>query len=481
MSIFRTLLPLLIGCLLLSAPEAGSQTPDSLVFSVVDSFPYPAPYSAYTARFDRLGRPYIYTANKEYGVVFFKYTPALGLHPVRVFMVTQFQNLLKPTDLVQRGQYLYVALGDFESLSPQAAGLAIIDLTDPESATILGQWNNPTFNKGCAAICVDSTHAYLALMEKGILVLDVSDPSAPAFTSKLALDLNWPAPPGLFNVPHARGLALRDTDLWVSFDAGGLRRVDVSDKLFPKETARYLNPALDAVAQPAYNSANLVGDYLFAAVDYCGLDVVDISTPAQPQNAAWINPWNCTNSSWNGSPGHSNQVATARHDSLLFLSGADTELLAYSISTPGQPRPIGQWGALQDSVATWGLDANDSLVVLTQLWSPLDIPFVAQHGGLKLLRYRHASTSTSIEPTPDAPGIGLAPNPVRDLLHIHFPDSGAYAWTLIDALGRVVMSGRQAAGEARTRVLDLQHLPAGAYRFGWQAGRSAGSRLLLKP
>lgn len=469
-----------VQILLLSTLVAQS---DTLLFTPLSTFPYPTPYSAYTARFDQLSRPYLYTANKEYGVIIFDYSNSLDLKPVRTITVQQFQNL-KPTDLAQEGNYLYVSLGEFQGLFTQSAGLAVIDISDPENAVVLGQWSDAAFNKGAAALQVDGDYAYLGAMEKGLIVLDVSKPNDPKYLSYAALDLNWPVPPGLFSVPHARGLALRGNEVWVCFDAGGLRLVDVSDKQNPAETAKYMNAALDAVAQPAYNTAAIVGNYLYATVDYCGLEVVDITKPMQPVSAAWVNPWNCTNTSWDGSPGHTNQVATARHDSLFFVTGGDTEVIAYSISNPEQPLQRGQFAHLKDSVVVWGLDVNDSLVVLAQVWNPLNTPYIGKKGGIALMRWSAGLVSDNHAPGQAALSLQIMPNPLLDMANIRYdlPAATRVRWQITDALGRVREKndlGIQPAG-GHSIELPLQGVPAGVYFLTfWMDERTFG-RLMVK-
>lgn len=458
---------------------------DTVLFEPLSAYPYPAPFSAYTARFDRLNRPYLYTANKENGVILFDYSNPLELKPVRAFTVQQFQNL-KPTDLVQQGNYLYVSLGDFGGFSTQSAGLAVIDIGDPAHAAILGQWSDATFNKGSAAVRVEGDYAYLGAMEKGVILLNIAQPGNPQYVSHVVPDLNWPVPPGIFSVPHARGFALRDNEAWVCFDAGGLRLIDVSDKQHPVESAKYLNTNLDAAAQPAYNTAVIAGNYLFASVDYCGLDVVNVSNPAHPHNAAWVNPWLCSNTNWDGSPGHTNQVATACHDSLLFLSGGDTEVLAYSIADPEHPRQAGQYARLQDSLVTWGLDVNDSLVVLAQVWDPLNSPYIAKKGGISLLRWACPAVSANQEAGAPAFFVRVAPNPVKAVAIIRYflPAAAKIRWVVSDALGRVMLSNpatEETPAGFNTTELDMANWPAGIYYFSfWANGLTRGQVFIKK-
>ncbi|MBK8921266.1 MAG: T9SS type A sorting domain-containing protein [Saprospirales bacterium] len=480
MQLNRTLLLAFLGFLSASTLRAQS---DTILFTPQATYLYPGTYSAYTARFDRLGRHFIYTANKEYGLIVFDCSNPEVLQPVRTLPVEQFQQL-KPTDLTQQGNYLYVSLGGFDGLFPQKAGLAIVDITDPANATLTGQWSDAAFNKGAAAILVEGDYAYLGAMEKGVIIVDVSKPDSPNYVSHLVPDINWPAPPGIFSVPHARGFALRNDELWTCFDAGGLRLIDVSDKQHPVEKSRYINTQLDAVAQPAYNTARIAGNHLFAAVDYCGLDVVDITDAANPAMAAWVNPWNCNNTNWDGSSGHTNQVATACHDSLLFLSGADSEVLAYGITNPLQPRRQGQYAVLHDSIATWGIDVNDSLVVLAQIWNPLQMPYIAKKGGIRLLRWICPKTTGAGETPAGSLYLNIFPNPLRETAQLVFdlPDAAEIAWTVFNAQGQPVLERqpfRQEAGK-HTVTWDTGQWPAGPYVLAFRANGRVMIRKMLK-
>lgn len=469
--------------LVLSLCSSLSAQPDTLLFTPVSGYAYPAPFSCYTARFDLLHRPYLYTANQEYGLIVFDYSNLQEIKPVGVLHVSQFQNL-KPTDLVQEGNYLYVSLGGFAGVITQNAGLAIVDISDPAHPVITGLWTDPAFNKGCATVRLQGQHAYLGAMDKGVVLLNISNPAKPVYTSHVTLDLNWPAPIGLFSVPHARGLALDGNHLWTCFDAGSLRLVDIFDKQNPYEAYKYLNEDIDAAGRIAYNNAVVVGNYLYVAVDYCGLEIIDISNPNQPVNAGWENPWNCSKLNWDGRPGHTNQLVTACRDSLLFVSGADSEVLAYSLATPAQPRLLGQHAILKDSVATWGVDANDSLIVLAEIWNPLNTPYVAKKGGIQLLRWNCPATTAAPAVSEDAQAFSFTPNPWRrsGQLRYRLTRADQVQWRLYDVLGRPLLSSapvRQEPGEHRI-TMENTGLKEGAYFIVLQIGNQTFSQMVLK-
>ena len=157
----------------------------------------------------------------------------------------------------------------------------------------------------------------------------MSEPTDIGFVSSFLPDTLWP---GIVAYPpNARGMALKGDTLFLCFDAGCVRAIDVSDKSAPVEIGHYVNPQQPINTAVAYNNAVIVGDLLYVATDFCGFEVVDIGDPANMEQVAWVNPWNCNGLSWFGSDGHANELITAMNDSLLFISGGDSEVLVLSL------------------------------------------------------------------------------------------------------------------------------------------------------
>ena len=109
----------------------------------------------------------------------------------------------------------------------------------------------------------------------------------------------------------------------------------MSDPSNMTETGMYMNWDLYDVAAPAYNNVAVIGDYAYVPVDYCGLDVVYLAGDTM-SNAFWFNPWECTELNWDGAPGHANEVRVVG-DSLLFISGGDSEVLVFDVTGPFHP------------------------------------------------------------------------------------------------------------------------------------------------
>jgi hypothetical protein len=125
---------------------------------------------------------------------------------------------------------------------------------------------------------------------------------------------------------NARGMAVRGGIVYLAYDAGGLRILDARNKAKPVEIGRYSNPAMDSKPR-AYNNVVVDGTLAYVTVDYCGLEVLDVSKPSAVKRVSWWNPWKCDASPWNWftSPGHTNEIAYDPQCGLLFLSSGATQ------------------------------------------------------------------------------------------------------------------------------------------------------------
>lgn len=448
----RTIFIGLLSCFSLGFSAFGQST-DTVNISYVSGFEFSWTYSSYTALFDQQQRPYIYTANSELGVITFDITDINDPTPIDTLWQIDF-GTLKPQNLFLDNDLLYVALGGFQGLALQRAGLAIVDVSNPETPTILAQWDSTAYMQGAAVVEVANGVAYLGAMEEGVIILDVSDPSNISFMSVATLDDQFPHVPGLFSVPNARGLSIKGDTLIVCNDAGGLRMVDVSDPYNPIEVGKYVNWSLDSIAQPAYNNVLLVEDYAYVPVDYCGLDVVNVAD-TNMFNVHWHNPWACDPTNWNGRPGHTNQVR--RVDDLIFVSGADSEVLVYDITDRENPIQVGLYANVGDSIVSWGIDANDQYICLALVDNSLaQIPYISDHGGIIILEYQ---SLVGVRPM-EVGTFEVYPNPSTGLVSLNFEESMEREIVILDQVGRNILSERSVASKVQ---LDISNLPKGLY------------------
>lgn len=448
----RTIFIGLLSCFSLGFSAFGQST-DTVNINYVSGFEFSWTYSSYTALFDQQQRPYIYTANSELGVITFDITDINDPTPIDTLWQIDF-GTLKPQNLYLDNDLLYVALGGFQGLALQRAGLAIVDVSNPETPTILAQWDSTAYMQGAAVVEVANGVAYLGAMEEGVIILDVSNPSNISFMSVATLDDQFPHVPGLFSVPNARGLSIKGDTLIVCNDAGGLRMVDVSDPYNPIEVGKYVNWSLDSIAQPAYNNVLLVEDYAYVPVDYCGLDVVNVAD-TNMFNVHWHNPWACDPTNWNGRPGHTNQVR--RVGDLIFVSGADTEVLVYDITDRENPIQVGLYANVGDSIVSWGIDANDQYICLALVDNSLaQIPYISDHGGIIILEWQ---SITSVQES-EVGSFSVFPNPTNDRISLTFDHPKERTIVVSDQFGRILKSQ---VSRLTNVQLDLSDLEPGVY------------------
>lgn len=459
---------LLTGIGLCSLPVVlDGQAIDTVLLSEESFTHHPFVYSTFASLIDRNDAPYLYTANVEYGLRIYDINDPASPQEVVAQWPPVFGGL-KPTNLFQDGYLLFVALGGFQGAT-QSAGLAILDVADPEGPVILDRWDSAAFNTGCSVVRVQDGYAYLGAMESGLVILDVSEPTDISFVSSFLPDSTWP---GIVDYPpNARGIAMKGDTLFLGFDAGCVRAIDVSDRSAPVEIGHYVNPQQPINTAVAYNNARIVGDLLYVATDFCGFEVVDISDPANMLQVAWVNPWNCNGLSWFGSDGHTNELITAMNDSLLFLSGADSEVLVYDITAPTQPQLVGGFIHPNDSSVVWGLDVHDDLVSVNYIDNSLVIfppqPYYADDGGFQLFSW-HADLSTRMDAIATRTGVfRLWPNPASDHIIIEIGDQEPGTIIVLDPLGRVVQRTRTNGGKT---TLDVSSLAPSTYAVTLERG-----------
>jgi hypothetical protein len=461
----KTKLTILFACL--SAALFAQPVNDTVIFNELGHYyftPSSTYYSSYTPLFDRLGRSYVYAAGKESGLVTFDISNTLNPSPVSSLMPTFFGGLM-PTGVAQDGNYLFVSLGNFQG-SGQTAGLAILDVTNPASPTLLDQWDSTYFNKGSAQVIREGDYAYLAAMDSGVVILDVSDPQNIYYVSHIVPDPNF-GPQGY--TYHSRGLFLSGDTLLVAHDNGGLRVVDVANKNAPVEIGMFTSPTIPAFGNSNsvfYNHVYRIGNYAYCAIDYMGWEVVDVSDPATMTEVAWVNNFACDSAAdWFDSPGHTNEIAMASSPDFMVMSGAATEIVAIDPSDPQQPRLMGWYGTPSDNnFATWGVDVYGNMAVVAIVHNFFNWPYISTEGGIRLLNWSYLLDAETEEFR--AGTLNMYPNPTSGSCTIELPATreGVYTIEVIDVLGKVVRTqpadSRMNGGKAEA---DLSGLASGIY------------------
>lgn len=440
----------------LSVIRLAGQNRDTVIFQPKGRFDFSLLYSGYTPLIDRLGRPYVYLATKELGLVTFDISDKSHPFPADTIPVAQLGNL-KATGVSQAGTTLFISLGDFQGAG-EKAGLAIFDFSNPLKPLLLDRWDSTTFAKGSTSVQIQGDYAYLSAMDEGLIILDISNRKQIRFVSQLIPDSKFG---NHHNGYHTRGLYLSGDTILIAHDNGGLRIVDLTNKKKPLEIGQYVNQTIDSTGIAYYNHVLPIGNFAYCAVDFCGIETVDISNPSKIKNAAWLNPWNCTSQpppfgSWNGSGGHCNEMAYSRAHHQIFISGGDSQILALDTKDPYHPRMNGMYGPSQDNIGSWGTDVFDELIAIANIHT-LGFPFKSAVGGLELIQWTQ-STLTEEHATTH-PEAWLYPNPCYDQFVINANQSlEGVTLLLVNDLGEVVL--QKTLNQELTQRIDCHKLPS---------------------
>ncbi len=157
-------------------------------------------------------------------------------------------------DVVVRGNYAYVA----------SAGLKILDVTHPSSPEVVGFLPSP---HKTLLTRLFLAHPFIYMNDgKNLSIGDVSDPKQPKLL-------------GSFTSPNSVvDLAISDPYVFLAEGEKGIRILNITNPSDPKEI--HVNPIH---ADALFSS----GKYLFVADRIRGLSILDISTPTQPKEVGF--------------------------------------------------------------------------------------------------------------------------------------------------------------------------------------------------
>ncbi len=409
-------------------------------------------------------RPYLYAAAKEGGLIIYNVSSLSTASQVATVPSSSLAGL-DVNSLVQSGNYLYLALGDIFSSSSQKSGMAIIDVSSPASPLIKSVYTY-TANSGAGGVAVDGNTAYLAAMQNGILVLDVTNKSNVQLVSVKKPSVNFPvvnpSSSDLLKI-NARSLIVKNNLIYLCYDAGGVRILDAGNKASLKETGRYANSLLNNRPR-AYNNLVLNDTLVYVAADYCGMEVLNVKDTAHIKQVGWWNPWNCQNTgnTWFNSPGHTNEIEFDPACKLIFMSAGRSDLMAVSVANPAMPDSCSQFGLKTDSIGTWGLGRYGNQIYLAYLstW-PLFTPFRSEWSGIKIITYNNACVTELFEHI-NTEGVSVYPNPANDKIYFEGVSSTNGSLCIYTLTGTLIYEKDFAAGSLRWQ-LDTKSMARGMY------------------
>lgn len=336
-----------------------------------------------TMQHDNSGKEFLYVAAKDGGLRIYDVSSTPKL--VRSLPVKDLKSL-HVCNLSQSGNYLYLALGNSFAKAKQYPGLAIIDVTDPANATVAGLWSDNTSKSGAGIVRCVGNYAYLGAMSNGLIVLDVTDKKNPKKVAQLIPDIHYPDAKADPQKVNARGMDIAGNYLYLCYDAGGLRIIDITKPTAPFEAGRYANPVMNGKPR-AYNNVVIDSIYAYVAVDYCGMEILNISNPKSISQVSWWNPWNCQESAmnWFKSDGHANEIAIDKKNKLIFLSTGKSDLNVVNVSDIRNPVLAYIYGGVTNEQGTWGVSVYGNKIYLAYICA--FVPFKSNWTGVKILSY----------------------------------------------------------------------------------------------
>jgi len=408
-------------------------------------------------------KPYLYVAAKAKGLFIYNLSN-LNLPTLSASIAASAFANLDVNSITQSGNYIYLALGDIFNASSQKSGMAIVDVSNPPNPVVKSVFSF-TANSGAGSVAVDGNYAYLAAMQNGILVLDISNKSSIQFVSQAKPNVNFPvANPSSSDLLkiNARNVVVKNNVLYLCYDAGGIRVLNAGNKNALSETGRYSNTLLNNRPR-AYNNLALNDTLAYVATDYCGMEILNLKDTAAIKRIGWWNPWKCetTGNTWFNSPGHTNELEFDPLCKTVFMSAGRSDLMAVNVSNPLAPDSCSQFGLKTDSVGTWGLGRYKNQIYLAYIstW-PLYTPFRSEWSGIKIVTYNNAC-STGLNNIASNTGILVYPNPAGQKLYIQHTNTNVQIY-LYSADGKLIAATEGGVSD-NTTVVDTKTLSRGLY------------------
>jgi len=378
-------LALIVATGLLSFQQATDLEKISGNIIIRDNYSIPSTCSAMflTAKADAQGKSFLYIAAKDAGLKIFSVNGDPKL--IAGFSIDSFHSL-HVMNLSQSGRYLFLALGNHFGSALQSPGMAIVDVNDPAHPLLKAVWQDNSKRGGAGIVETVGNYAYLGAMKNGLYIFDISDKSKPERIASFVPSISYPdarPDPKKYN---ARGMTVVYDLVYLCYDAGGIRIINVADKKNPAELGRYSNPEMNGKPR-AYNNIIIDDSLAYVAVDYCGMEVLNIKDPANIKLVSWWNPWNCRSGplKWFSSNGHCNELVMDKTNHLVFLSSGKSDLQVVDVADPAKPVFKTLYGGINNNMGTWGVSLSGKNIYLTYVCAV--IPFYSNWTGVKALTF----------------------------------------------------------------------------------------------
>jgi hypothetical protein len=162
-------------------------------------------------------------------------------------------------------QHVFVQ-GNYAYLADVNGGLRIIDVSNPASPVEVGSYvDSQTCTKG---VYVSGNYAFLAEHFDGLVIIDISSPTTPVKVGECDTPI------------HARNVHIQGNYAYVAAEDSGLRIINISNLSSPYETG-YYNPTSDV------NEVFVKNNYAYLSQDN-GLQVLNVSNPSSPSEISFV-------------------------------------------------------------------------------------------------------------------------------------------------------------------------------------------------
>ncbi len=251
---------------------------------------------------------------------------------------------LTVTEIAREGSGNYtkvIVVGNYAYAAPGSKGLDIIDISTPQTPTLVGNYSFEEVN----GIAVNGNYAYVAAT--GLQIIDISNPNNPTLVGSYNIsgEVNGVTVNG--NYAYVVNGVLQSNDLRLD---GALQIINVSSPNSPTNIGSH------DTSGEAWN-VTVNGSYAYVADGSTGLEIIDISNPNKPTLAKSY-----------GISGYAEDVAV--NGSYAYVAGWSSGLEIIDISSPNSPSNVGNYDT---SGEAWNVVVNGNYAYVADGASGLQI------------------------------------------------------------------------------------------------------------
>jgi hypothetical protein len=230
-------------------------------------------------------------------------------------------------------------------------------------ATAIGAFDTPGYAKG-VTLSPDGAIAYVADRDKGLQIIDISNPAAPALIATFDTQ----------GFSESVTLSPDGTIAYVADHISGLQIINIANPLVPTLIGYYDTPAF-AMSVTLSQDSNIA----YVADSNSGMQIIDISNTAEPLLIASYN-----------TPGYAMSIALSADGSVAYIADGIRGLQIIGIANPEEPSLIGSFettGSMQkialssDGTTAYVADRNTGLQII-DISDPVTPSLIGSYGAI---------------------------------------------------------------------------------------------------